>query len=154
MIFVECNADDTLVKCLTNTPKANIIHDFTGKPGVCTQLMRNWTDSKGLIDEDPRAGQPPYVKKARPHGKTIQYDIKYLRDASRNNYLIVLCPKLEDWILKSAEIADIDVTRHSLPNDANALHRVIDYRLNEFRILIRMMIRKKSNRILALKGLL
>jgi len=154
MIFVECRADDTLVKCLANIPKANIIHEFKGKPGVCTQLMRNWTDSKGLIDEDPRASQPPYVKKARPHGKHIQYDIKYLHDASRNNYLIVLCPKLEDWILKSAEIADIDVTRHGLPNDANALHKVIDYKLDEFRILIHMMLRRKSTRILTLKGLL
>lgn len=154
MIVVECNADATLVKCLTNIPKANIIHEFKGKPGVCNQLMENLTNSKGLIDEDPRAGQHPYVKRARPHGSFIQEDIKYLHDASRNNDLIVLCPKLEDWILKSAEIANIDVRRHGLPNDANALRKVIDYKLNEFRILIHMMARRKSARILALKGLL
>ena len=154
MIFVECNADITLVECLTNIPKENIVHEFKGKPGVCKQLMEGWTNSKGLIDEDPGASQPPYVRNAHPYGSFIQEDIKYLRDASRNNDLIVLCPRLEDWILKSAQIAKIDVTRHGLPNDANALHRVIDYKLNEFMILIHMMVKRKSTRILALKGLL
>ena len=154
MIVVECNADNTLVKCLINIPKTDIIHEFKGKPGVCHQLKENLTNSKGLIDEDPRAGQPPYVKKAQPHGSYIQDDIKYLFDASRNNYLIILCPKLEDWVLKTAQIANIDVTRHGLPNDANVLHRVIDYKLDEFRILLHMLLKRKSNRLLTLKGLL
>ncbi|MBI2831345.1 MAG: hypothetical protein HYX79_03715 [Chloroflexi bacterium] len=155
MIVIECSADEALVKCVTSIPKKGIIHDLRGKGGVCEQLSMKWRNSKGLVDEDdPRAGQPPYIKSALSHKSDIGGDIKLLHDESRDNYLIVLSPRLEEWILKSAQMLGIDVTRHGLPSDADALHRVVDFRLDKLRTLLHMMIRRKSERLLTLKQLL
>ena len=153
MIIVECNSDITLVQCLTSLPREYIIHQMRGKSGVCNQLAEN-TNSKGLIDEDPLSVQHPYEKDGVSRRNYAQYDIKRLHYPSQGNELIILCPKLEDWILKTAQIAGIDVNRHGLPDEPNKLHRTIDQRLTEFRILINMLKRQKSDRIMTLTNLL
>ena len=107
-----------------------------------------------MIDEDPLSAQHPYEKDGVSHGNYSQYDIKRLHYPSQDNELIILCPKLEDWILKTAQIAGIDVNRHGLPDEPNKLHRTIDQKLNEFRILVNMLKRQKSDRILTLTNLL
>jgi hypothetical protein len=153
MIIVECNADITLVQCLTSTPRQYIIHQIRGKSGVCNQLAER-SNSKGLIDEDPLSVKHPYEKDGLQRQDYSQYDIKHLYYPSENNELIVLCPKLEDWVLKSARIADIDVTRHGLPDEPNKLHRIIDQKIDEFRLLLNMLKKHKSERITILANLL
>ena len=153
MIIVECHSDKTLVQCLTSLPREYIIHQMRGKSGVCNQLAER-TNSKGLIDEDPLSAQHPYEKDGVTRGNYTQYDIKHLDFPSQGNELIVLCPKLEDWVLKTAQIAGIDVTRHGFPDEPNKLHRIIDQKLNEFRILVNMLKKQKSDRITTLTNLL
>lgn len=154
MIIIECRADITLVKCLISIPEKNIIHENKGKGGVCYQLSTNWTDSKGLIDQDPDSPQPIYVKNASSYKLLSHVDINILHDSSRNNDLIMLCPRLEDWILKSAKEAKIDVSQHGLPGDVKLLHKVLDHQLNEFRILLHIMLKRKPDRLMTLKKLL
>ena len=153
MIIVECNSDISLVQCLTSIPREYIIHQIRGKSGVCKQLAER-SDSKGLIDEDPLSAQHPYEKSGLQRQNYDQYDIKLLHFPSQGNELIILCPKLEDWVLKTAQIADIDVTRHGLPDEPNKLHRIIDQKLDEFRILVNMLKKRKSDRITTLTNLL
>jgi len=153
MIIVECYSDIALVQCLTSTPREYIIHQMRGKSGVCKQLAER-NNSKGLIDEDPNSAQHPYEKAGVLNEIYIQYDIKYLHYKSQNNELIVLRPKLEDWFLKTVQIEGIDITRHGLPDEPNRLHRVIDQKLNEFRRLINMLKKQKSERIAVLTDLL
>ncbi len=153
MIFVECHADSVLVQNLTSLSPENIPHDLRGRGAVCN-LLSNSSNSKGLIDKDPGTARHPYEKAGQPRGSHVQEDIELLHYSSQNNQLIVLCPKLEDWILKTAHIAGIDVTRRGLPNNANQLHKVIDNKLDKFRILLNMLKKRKSPRILALANLL
>ena len=89
----------------------------------------------GMVDEDPRGSQPLYMNIVEPEDNLPQYGLKTLHDDDNNN-LIVLCPKLEDWVLKNAEEAGIDVTDYGLPNYAKELHRIINRRLDEFKTLV------------------
>ena len=153
MIIVECYSDKTLVQSLTSLPLEYINHEMRGKSGVCNQLAER-SNSKGLIDEDPLSAQHPYEKDGIQRQNYAQYDIKHLHFPSQGNELIILCPKLEDWVLKTAQIADIDVTRHGLPDEPNKLHRIIDQKLDEFRILVNMLKKRKTDRSTTLTNLL
>ncbi len=149
MIYVECKPDFTLVKSITNILKREIIHEG-GKSEVCKRLERQ-KNCRGLIDEDPQSIQPPYVKKMIAKDDLSKLELKILQD-NNDNYLIVLCPRLEEWILKSAKEADIDVRRYNLPNNARKLHREININLDKFKILIADL--KDCNRMKTLKRLL
>ena len=110
MIYVECYPDHALVKSLTGVARRDITHEFKGKGEICNRL-RKQTNCKGLLDEDLSSGQPRYVKEARLEKDLPKYDIKVLHHSSTDNRLIVLCPRLEEWILKAARGAGIDVKK-------------------------------------------
>jgi len=146
MIFLECEPDKALVKGL-GIPRKEIKHMFS-KGNVCNRLEKT-KNSKGLVDEDPLNPQPSYIGKlkflSRGHG------IKLLVDEKNQNYLIVLCPRLEDWVLNVAKQASIDVLTHGLPNDPNKLHEALNIKLDRFRDLIDK-IKQKSEMLKALEG--
>jgi hypothetical protein len=133
MIYTECKPDSTLVKML-GLPKRHIIHQ-QGKPEVCKQLEKR-TNWKGMIDEDPFSVQPPYLKKLRVMENLSNYGLKVLKDAAKNNDLIILSPRLEEWILKAVKEAGIDIKRYNLPDDGDPLHKVINLDLRKFERLV------------------
>ena len=151
MIYVECKPDLALVKSLTNVTRRGITHEFKGKGEICNRL-RQQTNCKGLIDEDPSSGQPRYVKEARLENDLSEHEIKVLHDNTNNNYIIVLCPRLEEWVLKAAREAGIDVRKYNLSNDAAKLHREINLSLDKFEDLLDDL--KITGRLKALKNLL
>jgi hypothetical protein len=138
MIYVECKPDVTLVKKLGVIEK-KIFH-AGGKSRVCKRLERN-RNSKGLIDQDPLSNQPSYLDKLKAVYQ--QHKIKILHDTKRNNYVIVLCPKLEDWILEATKEAKVDIKRYNLPRNSNELHKTINTKIGRFEELIDNL-RKKS----------
>lgn len=149
MIYTECKPDSTLVKIL-GIAKKEIVH-LGGKPEVCKQLKKR-KDCKGLVDEDPFSIQPPYLKKLETKKNLSDYGLKLLKDNSNNNDLIILCPRLEEWVLKASKEANIDIRRYNLPDDATALHELINTNLDKFEILLEDM--KDCNRLKNLKKLL
>jgi len=106
-----------------------------------------------LLDEDPYSGQPRYVKEARLKNDLPEHDIKILHHSSANNHLIVLCPALEEWILRAARESGIDVTKYNLPNNAAKLHAEINISLDKFEKLLEDL-KDSSNRLKTLKRLL
>ena len=150
MIYVECKPDFELVRCITGIPKRGIIHE-SNKPGVCKKLEKQ-SNCKGMVDEDPGSSQPPYISRLILKDDLFQDELKVYYDRHRNNYLIVLCPKLEDWILKTAKQADLDVDGYSLPKDPNELHRNINIRLDNFKRLLADL--NEAERIKTLRKLL
>lgn len=153
MIIVECYADTSLVQTLTSLPREFVIHQIKGKSGVCKQLA-NSNNRKGLIDEDPRALKNPYELQGVMDNTYSRFDIKHLNYPEQGNELIVLCPKLEDWIIKTARLEHIDLDKHGLPDEPNKLHRIIDQKLGEFRIVLHILMKQQSDRIIALAKLL
>lgn len=150
MIYLECKPEFILAKSLTGIPKREFIHE-RGKPKVCKQLERR-RDCKGLVDEDPWSTQPPYMKKIKLKEDISEHDLKILHDNSNDNCLIVLCPRLEEWVLKTAKEASIDVRKYRLPDKAIRLHREINIDLSKFERLIGDL--KNSERLKILKRLL
>jgi hypothetical protein len=134
MIYTECKPDSVLAKTL-GIQKKDIIH-LGGKPEVCKQLEKreNW---KGLIDEDPFSIQPPYLKKLEVKENLSDYELKVLNDNSNNNDLIVLCPRLEEWMLKATKEAEIDIKKYNLPDDGERLHKEINIDIDKFEKLIK-----------------
>ena len=63
-------------------------------------------------------------------------DVKVLYEGKTQNHLIMVCPTLEEWILKAAKEARVDVGSYGLPYDAHDLHRTITIRLKNFENLV------------------
>jgi len=149
MIFLEYYPDKALIKAI-GIPKKEIVHAFS-KGNVCKKLekvKRCW----GLVDKDPSSAQPTYMARLKSH--TNEGNIELLYDEQNKNYLIVLYPELEDWILESAKEVEVNPTNFGLPNGSNELKKVVNNRLRQFENLIHDIIRKKGKRIITLEGFL
>jgi len=151
MIYIECKADRVLASSITSIPKRDFIH-AGNKSGVCKRLERH-RNCKGLVDEDPWSTDPPYMKKLKRENLS-QHELQILHDNSNDNRLIVLCPRLEEWILKTAKEAGLDVKKYHLPDDATKLHREINITLGKFERLIGELKNKNPERLKILERLL
>jgi|Deesub1362B_J571_1020462.scaffolds.fasta_scaffold05732_4 hypothetical protein len=134
MIFVECKPDRVLVESITGISRRKIRH-AGNKPRVCKELERR-RNCKGLVDEDPWSVQPPYLRRMVVVEDLSSFGIKILYDESRSNYLVVLCPRLEEWILEAAKEAKIDLRKYGLPRDVERFHREVSVGLVKFERLI------------------
>jgi len=134
MIYVECSTEEVLIRSIVNIPKSEIKHQ-SGRSKVIKQLERH-TNCIGLVDEDPGSHTPQYIKQLKIEIDLPEYQIQLLYDKSRDNKLLVLQPRFEDWILKAAEEAKVDIEKYQMPNDGIRLHKIINYRLDKVQILI------------------
>jgi hypothetical protein len=66
----------------------------------------------------------------------------------------MLCPRLEDWMLRTAREVGIDVRDYGLPHDAKRLHSEININLDKFEKLLEALKSKGSERLKALRSLL
>lgn len=153
MIYVECKPDEALVRHLTGFARRQVAHEFKGEHEVCKRV-RAQQGSKGLVDEDPGSPQPPYF------GETIlavdrpELGLKVFDDKRRANRIVVLRPKLEDWILDTARGVSVDVRQHNLPNRPSQLHGVINANLAKFERLLEELLASSSERLDVLRQLL
>lgn len=145
MYLVECEPDAVLVKCLTATAKKNIIH-AGNKPELLKKLVERYTYSKGVIDEDPWSYQPPTLSRFEEKQSIMEFEIKIFHQKGENNVLIMLCPRLEEWILKAAKEANVKPEDFGLPNNPEELHRIINIRTNNFERFVKS-IKDKSDRV-------
>lgn len=139
MIYVECKADKILVKVL-DIPSKEIRHAHS-KGNICNKLIKS-KNSKGLVDEDPDSAQPSYIRNLK-----LCFDengIKILHDEMNRNSLILLCPRLEEWLLWAIKEEGTDLRNYGLPDDANELHKVINIKVINFENLLRDI--KKQNK--------
>ena len=125
MIYVECKPDGILVRHLTGLPKRQVSHEIQGKGEVCNRLTRN-RGLVAMVDEDPGATQPTYMTHLTLSDENVQLGLKLYRDASRDNRIVVLCPRLEEWLLRAAGDSGLSMNTYGLPNRANTLHSVIN----------------------------
>ena len=152
MIFFECCADEVLVRNITNISKRELVH-AGNKAAVCKKLQKTG-NSKGLVDEDPGSTHPRYIQRLQPGEDLSRHDLKILHDNPNDNAVIVLCPRLEEWILKAAGEAGIDVREYGLPDRENKLHAVINTDLRKFERVLGELKERNSERLERLAGLL
>jgi len=145
MYLVECKPDAVLVESLTLTSRKSIRH-AGNKSELLKKLTEHYDNSKGVVDEDPWSIQPPHLGKFKEKQNLTSYNLKILHQTSKNNTLIILCPRLEEWILEAAREAGIDSERYNLLNDPAKLHQQINIHIDKFQKLVKKL-KTESNRL-------
>jgi hypothetical protein len=127
MILIECNNDEELVKQLGFKNK-QYKHELN-KGEVVKRLRKESSISIGIVDEDQEANQPGDMR----FYQTINTigSIKLMKkDAIR--FLIVISPRLEEWIYRLARRNKIIPEDYGLPKDAHKLPKKPDHKFKGF----------------------
>ncbi len=140
-ILVECKPDEVLIRAL-EIPGMRIFH-HSGKGNICRRLQR-LQNAIAIMDEDPHSLQPHYLRglgsvSSQVAGEAGAFNIRVLRDGQRGHCILILCPRLEGWILDVARRNRIEVQQFGLPDQEKALHREILNKLPGFERLIRQL---------------
>jgi len=119
VIAVECNADVKLVRIL-GVGKREIRHE--GCKGNIFRKLKKEAGGTGLVDKDPGSAQPSELGKYRKveGGEGIEL---YTHQDAPNKRVIVLCPRLEEWLYQRAKAVGVKPEDFGLEKDARALHR-------------------------------
>lgn len=118
MIAVECYADTQLV--LTLGASAAAIRHARGKGNVLILLRDNKADV-GLIDEDPGSAEYPEMRNYRV--TEVLGRVRLMRHLAHvSKRVIVICPRLEEWMLERARQAGVDPLKYGLASDPLVLH--------------------------------
>ena len=80
--------------------------------------------------------------------------LKLYVDRSRNNRVVVLCPDLEEWLLRAVSDMRFDIKTYGLPDRANELHCVINLDERKIESLLTDLVDAASPRLSQLGRLL
>lgn len=147
---MECNADEALAHAV-GIPSRSIEHSL-GRGRVCKRLQQ-LKDATGMVDDDPDVTKPSYFKclaeSKRDHG------IRLLDDRERGNRIVILIPRLEEWLVQAAKQSGLKMTDYGFSSDNGVqLHAEINQRLKSLDGLVSSLVERKSHRLLYLKSLL
>ncbi len=145
MIHLECYNDQILVQAF-GFVKKSITH--SGDKGKVCNDLNDSIDSIGLIDEDPDSAQPKYVNKCEIIKSEL--DIVIRLHKKKKNILIILCPRLEEWVLQTARESHVDITQYNLPDNPKELHSISKQQRN--RLLQFIQVAKGNSPRLKLLG--
>ena len=149
MLLLECKPDEELARQLGRA-RRECLH-LNDKGRVCNRLKRT-QGLVAMIDDDPGAAQPPYLRELEL--VSDENGIRVLRDAARNHRVIILQPRLEEWVIAGAKAAQVDMEDFGLSERGNEFHREINSRLPAFSKLIDALVAARSPRVARLRELL
>ena len=126
-VLVECNADEAVVRAL-GLPRKQLLH-FGGKYELVKELKERAHDV-GMVDEDPGRIQPQDMGSYR---QTDSGEGLHLltRQGKGRQRPVVICPKMEDWLIERAESSGVRPENHGLPSDPDRLHGMPRYEQKE-----------------------
>jgi len=148
-VLLECLPDEALARQLGRT-RRDCLH-LNDKGRVCNRLKRA-QDLVAMIDDDPGAAQPPYLRELQR--ESDEDGIRVLHDPVRNHRVIILQPRLEEWVVAGAKAAGIAMEDFGFSERGNEFHREINSRLPAFSRLIEALLEKGSRRLLRLREFL
>ena len=126
-VLVECDADEVVLRVL-GLPRKQLLH-FGGKYELLKKLKERPHDV-GMVDEDPGKLQPQdmgnYSQMNSAEGLLL-----LTRQGSGGQRLIVVCPKLEDWLIARAKSSGIQPEDYGLPDNPDRLHSIPRYEQKE-----------------------
>lgn len=150
MYSVECDADVALVSSLTSVSKRRIMH-HQGKNELLRKLLKR-TDSLGMIDKDHWSIQPTvYLHRFQLSSFSDIDGIEILHQNQGHNRLVIIYPRLEEWIIESARRVNINLREYNLPTNGDALHEEINFKIPRFEELVDDL-KQSSDRVKALKN--
>ncbi len=87
--------------------------------------------------------------------QTAEHEIRVLYDSQRKNRLVVICPRLEDWLVQSAKSSGLKMTDFGFESDTGRhLHREINDRLGNVKRLVEALLSARSPRMLRLQTMI
>lgn len=84
----------------------------------------------------------------------MRLGLRLYRHGERGNTLIVLCPKLEDWLIAASHGVGLTLNDYGLTASSNRLHDVINDDLRKLDHLLDDLLSANSPRLLRLQALL
>jgi len=142
LFYIECYADETLISFVLHKLKLRIILiHASNKSGVLKELSKR--KAFGLVDEDPMAPQGIVTKDFHEEIVDEILQVKIHRN-SRSSHLIVLCPRLEDWLLRICRLSKVDISKYSLPRESRELHKVINQKKRNLETLLEALYKKSK----------
>lgn len=147
---MECKADEALAQAVGISPRD--IEHFPGRGEVCKRLGR-MSKATGMMDEDPGAPTPSYFKCLAE--SSWSQGVCLLIDQERCNRIVILSPRLEEWLVQSAKDSGFKMTDHGFGSDNGLqLHAEINQRLESLKKLVLCLLQGKCQRLLYLQSLL
>ena len=122
-VFVECYPDEALLRAI-GVPRKQLRHERC--KGEVVKKVLKLDCAIGMIDEDPASAQPRdlsnYEEVEAAEGLRL-----LARRGSGQRKLVVVCPRLEEWLIQRALLSDVKPKDYDLPDDANRLHSIARY---------------------------
>ena len=122
-ILVECYADEKLLRTL-GVPKRQLSHERC--KGEVVKRVHKLGCAIGLIDEDPSSAQPRDLDNYKEVQAAEGLRLLTRRDDT-NKRLVVICPRLEDWLIQRAKSLGIKPEEYDLPSNPDHLHSIPRY---------------------------
>lgn len=135
MIYVECKPDEMLVRTLLSVSKRDVVHELKGKFEVINRISTS-NGVKGLVDEDPGAHVPVYLQRTPIADDIALLGLRRYTDTRRGNHVVVLLPRLEEWLLAAAADVGVRVGTYGLPERVSQLRGVINDDLRKVERLV------------------
>ena len=126
-VLVECNADEAVLRAL-GVSKKQLRHERC--KGEVVKRVRKFDCATGLIDEDPESAQPRDLDNYKEVQAMEGLRLLARRD-DKNKRLIIVCPRLEDWLIERAKSSGIRPKDYGLPSDPDKLHSIPRYEQKE-----------------------
>ncbi|MGV7929184.1 MAG: hypothetical protein AB2L13_09795 [Spirochaetota bacterium] len=154
IVAIECNADETFVVALFPKSRDYIRH-FRGRSPIITRITEEETVSGiGIVDEDPQSNNlPRYFNDAYVQSESFGSVKRYVHRNKSACSLIMLCPRLEEWLLARAKAAGIDRAAYGLPDTGKSLHEIMHYeRRPEFKEFLERLFNSGDVEVEKLRG--
>lgn len=126
-VLVEYNADEAVLRAL-GVPRKQLLH-FGGKYELLKKLKER-THDVGMVDEDPGKAQPRDISSYRQI-ESVEGLRLLSRQGRGGQRLVVVCPKLEDWLIERANSSGIRPEDYGIPSDPDRLHSIPRYEQKE-----------------------
>ncbi|MBM4025706.1 MAG: hypothetical protein FJ280_09900 [Planctomycetes bacterium] len=122
-IAVECYPDEAVLRAL-GIPRKQLLHE--ARKGEVFNWLKKNAGGVGIVDEDPDSAQPrDLISYQQVHA--AEGLLLLVRQGGSGQRLIVVRPRLEDWLIHRACICGVDLRRYQLPDSSKELHAVPRY---------------------------
>jgi len=146
-VLVECYPDEALMRAL-GVPRKRLRHEHC--KGDVVNRLRKLPLGIGMVDEDPHSAQPRDLTNSYQQSKAAEGLRLLRRQGSGAQRLIVVCPRLEDWLIQRADASGVKPEDYGLPGDPRRLHSVPRYEQKDGfrRFLAELIDRDKGMKLL------
>ncbi len=121
-VIPECYVDTKLIKTIA-PPKAGNYNHQKGCPNVVKTMQIKFTDefAIGIIDRDKN--MVGYAEEFTLI-KNVNDSLLLLKHLKKHQYLIIICPAIEQWLLNAAESVHISLNDFGLPDNLDELKKI------------------------------